>query len=947
MNERLERTRKPNKLIINSPFVEPSEHWKYNRTMGHFDRLKGRRPAGYFVASPKSKSFDDFGLFIELPLVNKIRPLVEQWRQNNYYPGATNVTRRLLEHWYDAELREGKQFFYCQLEAIETIIWLTECPTKECAAIREEIIGDGGPFERWCSKLATGTGKTVVMAMLIAWQVLNRTSGHNDGKYSKNVLIIAPGLTVKDRLEVLIPEGDGNMYDEFNVIPAGMHQQFRQGKVFIQNWHQLGWQTDEKIAKKKSVDKRGALSDEAWVRSVMGDMAFARDILVINDEAHHAWRIPADATSKDYLKGDLEDATKWVGSLDRVHKARRILRCFDFSATPFVPSGKRQAQDSLFSWVVSDFGLNDAIESGLVKTPRIVVRDEGKMGKDYKSRLYHVYGDDEVQTDLNRRADAKVPLPDFVVTAYNLLGQDWLETKRQWEKDGAPTPPVMITVANRIETAARIKNAFDKGKMRIDELQCPERTLQIDSNELKKAESVDEPVALLIDEESEDDGNEVKLTKAQHAELLRQTVRTVGQVGQPGEQIQNIISVNMLSEGWDAKTVTHIMGMRAFSSQLLCEQVIGRGLRRTNYDQDTDGLFVSQYVNVFGVPFTFLPQEESGPTGSGGGPKHSTLIQALDERKEFEISWPNVVKVNQLYTPALSLDLKKVPKIRLNAADTPLSAEMAPTLTGTPNLEMISEIQLDELAANFRLQRILFETTRDVFEQMEEDWQSRGEKEFLLGQLFKIIESFLESNRIEFHPKVFGKDSKRRRLLLTLNMNRLVHHIWSQIRFANTDKLELVLDENRPIMSTADLRSWFSSKPSEPAERSHINRCVYDSTWEAVEQRTLDKSKRVVAWAKNDHLGYEINYIFRGAPRKYRPDFLVRLANGMMLVLEVKGKKTEESDAKHAFLEEWVNAVNENGGFGQWCWDVSYEPKDVEDILAKVCSAELELSKSV
>jgi type III restriction enzyme len=336
----------------------------------------------------------------------------------------------------------------------------------------------------------------------------------------------------------------------------------------VRNWHVLNWETDDKVRKKRSVDKRGAKSDEAYVREVLGDMANVNNIVVINDEAHHAWRVNPESKKAKIDRALIEEATKWVGGLDRIHSKRRILRCFDFSATPFSPSGKQTTEESLFGWIVSDFGLNDAIEAGLVKTPRVVVRDDGMPDvRTYKSKLYHIY--EHVRDDLSRSAEEFEPLPDLVMNAYLLLGKDWLATEQAWQKLGYPTPPVMITVANRTETAARVKHAFDGKKVLIDELWNPDLTLHIDSKVLDMAEAKEEEAEAQQESgtgEDEDEPKQKKLTKAEQAELLRKTVDTVGKVGQPGEKIQKVISVGMLLEGWDAKTVTHIMGLRAFSS---------------------------------------------------------------------------------------------------------------------------------------------------------------------------------------------------------------------------------------------------------------------------------------------------------------------------------------------------------------------------------------------
>ena len=586
-------------LIVNSPYEEPAEHWQYDPVTHSFDRAEGRRPAGYVVASPDSRAFDDPGMFVEIPLVNQIRPRVRAWREAGY-PGVTGMTKRLLAHWAGPEEFENRHFFFCQMEAAETLIWLAEAPPAERVGV--DVPSDGGAFKRLCAKMATGSGKTVVMAMVMAWHILNKVAAPQDRRFARHIMVVAPGLTVRNRLAVLDPSHPENYYDAFRIVPPALLDKLRQGRVVIRNWHVLNWEGEEKIAGKRGVDKRGAKRDEAYVRDVLGDMARVRNLLVINDEAHHAWRVPAGPKVRGVAKADIDEATKWVGGLDRIHRARGILGCYDFSATPFAPSGRQSSQEALFGWVVSDFGLNDAIESGLVKTPRVVIRDDARPdAKTYRSRLYHIYNDSEVKDNLSRPAKPEEPLPDLVMNGYYLLGYDWRETANDWHKKGFRTSPVMITVAIRTETAARIKYAFDHGRVHIDELCDPERTLHIDSKVLEAAEAAPEPVPGIG--ASNNNGHAAKLTQKQRGELLRRQVDSVGQPGKEGEQIQNVISVGMLSEGWDAKTVTHIMGLRAFTSQLLCEQVVGRGLRRTSYDMAPgDKLLKPEYVNIFGVP---------------------------------------------------------------------------------------------------------------------------------------------------------------------------------------------------------------------------------------------------------------------------------------------------------------------------------------------------------
>lgn len=929
-----------NKLIINSPYEEPKQYWDYIRDTREFELKEGRRKAGYVVASESSKSFDDPGTFVEIDLVNAIRPRISKWREIGY-PGVTGITKRLLNHWQDPEERKARKFFFCQLEAIETLIWLTEAPEADKTGI--EIPSDGGEFSRWCSKMATGSGKTIVMAQLIAWNVLNKVSNPKDNRFSKNVLIVAPGLTVKNRLSVLNPADIENYYEVFNIVPSGMMDSLRQAKIKITNWHGLAWQTEEKIAKKKSVDKRGAKSDEAYVKEVLGDLATATNIIVINDEAHHAWRVPAESKIKGLKKEEIEQSTVWVGGLDRINRARGILRCFDLSATPFAPSGKKASEEALFPWIVSDFGLNDAIESGLVKTPRVVVRDDGNVDKELRSRLYHIYKDETVSEDILQKADESTPLPDLIKNAYLLLGKDWKATKDDWEQAGYKIPPVMITVANTTFTSSRIKYSFDHDSFLLSvaglgALCDTERTLQIDSSILQKAEAETEEIELAEVEETEEDTEdapkEKKLTKKQQAEFLRKTVDTVGKIGEPGEQIQNVISVGMLSEGWDAKTVTHIMGLRAFSSQLLCEQVVGRGLRRTSYDVGDDGLFEAEYVNIFGVPFTFLPHEggEDGPPPPP--PKPKTEIKSVKEKLIHEISFPNVLRIDHIYKPQLTVNIREVNAIELDPYDSITEAELSSIIAGKPNPAALSEIDLKEIAGRLRLQTIIFNIASSIYNsEKKPDW--KGSKEFFLIQLIGIIEQFISSNKIVIKNPLFNQDEARKRILIMLNMNKVVQHIWNEIRAANTTELAPIFDKENPIRSTSDIRSWWTSKANSAFEKTHTNFVVVDSTWEYLEAKTINESDLVQSFVKNDHLNFVIYYYHNGVVRRYFPDFIIKLTNGKYLVLETKGQDDAQNKTKRSYLDEWCKAINQHGGFGKWSWAVSFDPNDLGEILEK------------
>jgi type III restriction enzyme len=924
------------RLIVNTPYDPPQRHWHQTQDK-RFKLVEERREAGYFITDTRYNPHKP----VLLELVNKIRKRVEEWRAADY-TGATAVTHGLLEYWWKIGEREYR-FYFCQLEAIETLMWWVEAPASFKQGI--EIPGDGGPWERLCSKMATGTGKTTVMSMIIAWQVLNALTYPDRKEFSRAIFIVTPGLTVKERLQVLYPSHPDNYYDIFNVVPTAYRDRLNQAVLLIENWHSLMPQKQPE----RSVKKLGSESDEAFTRRVLGRLAEHKNIVVMNDEAHHAYRIPAELKQKrisGLSKEEQEEATRWIEGLDRIHKTRRILRCFDLSATPFAPTGKKTTEETLFPWIVSDFGLNDAIEAGLVKTPRIVVRDDALPVKwkdmDYRPRLYHLYMDKDVKEDLNSKAEPHQSLPPLVQIAYTLLGADWQLTLKDWQKEGHAIPPAMLTVCNRIETSRRIEHFFLKNDCLIPELNESTQVLRVDSTLLDKAEvgeessKKDEAYEERLKEIVEHSGlNELRKTEClglKKEELLRAIVDNVGKPGTPGQRIQNVISVAMLSEGWDAKNVTHILGLRAFTSQLLCEQVIGRGLRRTGYDTDSDGRFVPEYVNVIGVPFTFLPMEggdETTPTTRERKP-----VESLPERAEYEIRWPNVLRIEQVLNPTLVVNWSEVETLELPPEITPTALEMAPTLQGIQDVTKVTLIDLQQHMQNFRFQHLVFHASRKAYERLHSQaW--KGEKHILIFQIIRIVEQFLSSDRIVI-PSLFHQEELRKRALLAMTIDRTVEHICRFIRQANTQRLEPVFDRDYPIGSTAHMRTWYTSKPCHPPQKSQISQTVFDSSWEAQALYDLDHSELVEAYAKNDHLGFYVLYLFNGAVRKYLPDYLIRLRNGNMLVLEIKGQPNDESRAKRAALAQWVKAVNAKGGFGEWCEDIAdHRTKGIHDILNK------------
>lgn len=893
-------------LIINSPFVTPKHHWLYNRETGEFTLEDGRRPAGYYrISQRNSSNREDQGEFVPIELVNKIRPRVDAWRAQGY-PNVTRITKDLLDYWNNADVRKFPPFF-CQLEAVETAIWLTEASDADKQGI--EIPKDQD-LERLCFKLATGTGKTVVMAMIIAWQSLNKIANQRDTRFSKNILIMAPGITVKDRLQVLVPNSEDNFYESFNVIPPNMWQDFFSAKIVITNWHNLAPIKENSGPK---VIKKGPESDEAFVRRVLPEFDNAEDILVINDEAHHCHRPEADS---DEDKEEKEKATIWVSGLDRINAARGIRKVLDLSATPFKPSGRNNTSEMLFPWIVSDFGLNDAIESGLVKTPKIAVRDDAALTADLKSKLFHIYP--EVKDDLNRK-DENAGLPDLVRTAVSILSSDWLaKFKLDQEQSNLKTPPVLISICNSTTTSSRLYKHLVSGGFGVpEELQDASKLIRIDQDALEKLEA----------------GDDQGLTQSKKELVLqeREKFNTVGKEGKAGQDVRGVIGVNMLSEGWDARNVTHILGLRAFSSQLLCEQVVGRGLRRISYDINPEtGLFTTEYVTVFGVPFTILPVEgKDGPPPPPTPPK--TKIEPILERTDKEISWPHILRVERKLSYYLEIDLKEVDPITISAENTPTLVEVAPVIDGKPNFNQMSQVNLQQLSHQYRFESEMMKAVAQLVERNEENWS--GDKGSKFTQLYSFIERFLESDRLIIKgPK---GDDEFRRIIITLNMQKIVEHLHQAIHQTSKEEAVPVFDPVRPIRSTRNAFTWYTAKPTMPVSMSQISHLVVDSEWEGRLGTALEQGriKNLVSWVKNDHIGFEINYVYQGEYHTYYPDFIVRLNGERYLLVEVKGQKTDKDKAKWAAAEEWVKAVNNTGKFGAWEFKVLEKPDDIFEVI--------------
>ena len=878
--------------IINDAFAEPAYHWEFGA--GEPVKREGRRPSGYLPPVKKDGQLMITDQVIVMEGVNTIRARVQEWREQGY-PGATAITRELFDRWFDPENEAGAKPFFAQREAIETIAFLAEAPDDRKVGIDVPRTEE---YVRWAIKLATGTGKTLVMSMVIVWSGLNKAANKQDTRFSDAFLVVCPNLTVKERLsgpDGLDPTHPESVYPRFNLIPGNFSGLFGQVRVMVTNWHQLAEEKDPK----RSVVKRGQESDAAFCKRVLRPLGSKTRITVLNDEAHHAWRPPPALKLTGEEKKEAEQATVWLRGLEKIHRDRGILRALDFSATPMYPGAIKEKAWQPFEWIVSDFALVDAIESGLVKIPRIPTDDNsGRAVPKYRNLWEHV------RSVLPKKGDdveAEHPLTDYLTEVDGPLKQlsgEWLGTFKRWRDAGKAVPPVMIVVCNDTKMAELLEKHVAEYGEAGEELRNNGRqvTLRIDSKLLGDAELRDEA-------ESKQDA----------AERIRRIVGSVGKEGQPGEQIRCIVSVAMLSEGWDARNVTQILGLRAFQSQLLCEQVVGRGLRRTDYTDLTQ----PEYVDVYGVPFQLLPFAKAGG-GTVIDPPKTTQVHTVKEREALRLEFPRVNQIVHDVGDVLHVEWDSIEPVRVLAEFDPTSTWVEFEVGGTG----LGGASQDREAAyeRFRMQSFAFRVASQLV-------TGRG-KPWLFPQALKIVTEALE-RKVEYGTGVDPRELCNMRYATQLR-DRLDAALRSELD--DEGKLMPVLDQYEPLGST-DRIAFSTAKPCEPTTKSHISHVVADSGLEVGIARELEHDERVESYAKNDRLFLEIPYRYLGRTLRYRPDFIVKLANGRMLLIEGKGRKDEKDDAKATAAKRWVAAVNAWGKLGNWSHHVAYKESEVKAIL--------------
>ncbi|MBM3650842.1 MAG: restriction endonuclease, partial [Alphaproteobacteria bacterium] len=969
-------------------------HWELDDDNQPTQKVEGfRRRAKFITPIPKPKKrkasakqegfiFDEGkGLsskeqqYDPTSIINEVRGHVEAWRAlpnpNDWQ--VTPETARLLQHWRQHNFSDVRPFF-CQIEAVETAIWLTEVApqTKAGKRILDHLAAankDANPeLSRLALKLATGAGKTTVMAMLIAWQTINAVRRPGSSRFTRGFLVVAPGLTIKDRLRVLQPNDPDSYYASRELVPGDLLDEVHRAKIVITNFH--AFKRRERIDLSKGgralLQGRGEElqtleTDGQMLQRVMPDLMGLKNILVLNDEAHHCYREKPrgddddDDADEEDLKGDdkkeaeknNEKARVWISGLEIVNRKLGLARVIDLSATPFFLRGSGYAEGTLFPWTMSDFSLMDAIECGIVKLPRVPVAENipGDEMPVYRNLW------ENIRKDMPKKGRGQgedldpLKLPTRLQTALQALYGHYEKTFELWRQKGIEVPPCFIIVCQNTAISKLVYDyvsgfhrthddgtaTLEHGRLALfqnfdvttgNALARP-NTLLIDSEQLEAGDALDDKFrAMAADEIERFRREKIERTGDPHAadnisdhELLREAMNTVGKPGTLGGAIRCVVSVSMLTEGWDANTVTHILGIRAFGTQLLCEQVIGRALRRQSYDLNDDALFNVEYADIFGIPFDFTAKPVIAPPQP---PRETIQVRAVrPERDALEIRFPRVEGYRV-----------ELPEERLTAkfnADSML--ELSPDLVGpsiTRNSGIIGEgvdLNLKHLG-DMRPSTLLFHVTQRL---LYTKWRDPGEepKLHLFGQLKRITKGWLDTCLVckggTYPAQLMYQE------LADMACNRITAGITSA--FVGQRPIKALLDPYNPTGSTKHVRfntsrEWrWETSP----DRCHINWVVLDSDWEPEFCRVAEKHAKVRAYVKNHNLGFEVPYRYGSEVRKYRPDFIVLVDDGhgeddpLHLVVEIKGYRREDAKEKKSTMETyWVPGVNQLKTYGRW-----------------------------
>ena len=979
--------------ILNSPYKYPSRHWQLDESGKPTNKiLSERRPASLISpvpASPKSKQqkqfvFQDTAARLEtanqqynlLSEINDLRTQIGSWRQlPRSQWRVTPETARLLQHWREFPLG-GIRPFFCQIEAVETVIWLTEVAPRRGKVGRRFLDyleganeGSNRGLPRLAVKLATGTGKTTVMAMLIAWQTINAVRRPNSKQFTKGFLVVTPGLTIKDRLRVLQPNDPDSYYKDRGLVPNDMLRTLEQAKIVITNFHAFRRRESLDVSRVgrsllqgRDPEIRTKESAGQMIQRVMPELMGMKNIVAFNDEAHHCYRGKTGEAQEGVLKGDdlreayknTERAQLWISGLEAVDRMLGISRTIDLSATPFFLRGSGYAEGTLFPWTMCDFSLMDAIESGIVKLPRIPVADSapGDEAPLFRYLWDHIGKKMPKKGRSDRKSLDPLKLPNQLQTALEALYGHYEKTFARWREAGTEVDPCFIVVCNNTSTSKLVYDYIsgflrtsDDGSTRLqngrlelfrnyDESGQPyarPRTLLIDSEQLESGEALDRSFRQVASDEIERFRREIIMRTGDRRQadnlsdqdLLREVVNSVGKPGRLGGATRCVVSVAMLTEGWDANTVTHILGIRAFGTQLLCEQVVGRALRRYSYQLNESGLFDPEYADIIGIPFDFAAQTVPPPPPP---PPDTVLVHAVrPDRDDCEIIFPRVVGYRI-----------ELPDERLSATfDANSNLTLSPEIVGpgvTRNQGLVGEgvdLDLSRLEST-RKSEIAYYLTRHL---LEERWNDPSAGLYLFGQLKKITGEWLDTHltcRGDTYPaQVLYKD------LADLACDRIIRAITKQ--YVGNRPVRAILDPYNPTGSTRQVHFYSARRPfteglttgkclwKTSAARCHVNLAACDSSWEADFCHLAENTPRIRAYVKNEGLGFEVPYRFGSESRIYLPDFILLLDDGkgednpLHIVVEIKGYRREDAKDKASTMENyWIPSVNSLGTFGRW-----------------------------
>jgi len=978
--------------ILNSPFEEPTRHFHFDDDGITNTITEGRRKSAYFVpiAAPKKKgkqlAFQDLTAdrLQDNTLVNDIRARVALWRCGGY-AGVTPVTARLLEHWNDPD-RE-RRLFFCQREALETVIYLTEAAHKfgdqwivERLKLANDQSNPGLP--RIAMKMATGSGKTVVMAMLIAWQTLNKLAAKQDKRFSDSFLVIAPGITIRDRLRVLLPADPGNYYEQMSLVPAQDVARLGQARIVVTNFHAFQQRSKLPVnsTTKSMLGKEAELAftetPAEMMNRVCRGLGKTKEIIVLNDEAHHCYRRkPEDDPSpglspprrgEEKLTGDdrieakqrEEEARIWISGIEAIKAKIGVKAIYDLSATPFFLRGSGYPEGTLFPWVVSDFSLIDSIEAGIVKVPRVPVADDAMTGEMPTYREIWPRIRDELPKKGRKKEalNSDPTLPVVLEGALRSLYGHYKDAFERWERQEAgETPPVFIVVCNNTNVSKLVfdwiagweKQIADETRVQVGALDLfrnddghggwlsRPNTILVDSQQLESGGAMNTDFKQMAAREIEEFKDEYRrrfpgrdADELTDEDLLREVMNTVGKPGKLGEQVRCVVSVSMLTEGWDANTVTHILGVRAFGTQLLCEQVVGRGLRRMSYAVNDDGKFEPEYADVYGVPFSFIPT-----TGKPGDilQRKTTRVRALEDRIGSEITFPRLVGYRfDFGTERLRADFTQDSVLSLSTADLPTITESMP-IVGVGSIQTLADLEA------VRLNTVTFELTKHLIETKFRD-DDQNLKPWLFPQLLAITKRWLSECLVL-------KDHTSPQLLLLAGLKHdAADRIYLSIVRAN-DGPSTLKPMLRPYDAIGSTRyvSFDTAKPvyGTDREKCHINYVVADTeSWEQKMAQVLEGMDEVEKYVKNQNLDFTIPYEINGESRQYVPDFIACIDDGhgpddlLNLIVEVSGLPKKDKLVKVETAETmWIPAVRNHGGFGRWAFVQVEDPWNAEQSI--------------